>query len=66
MAKDNDNEQTEALTAVVRKLADQLAELNERVEKIERGLSQVAEKAQDAKGPEQLKKLVPLMKRLFP
>ena len=60
------DEQIEKLTAVIKKLADELAELNERVEKMETGLSLVAEKAQDAKTVEQLKKLVPLMKRLFP
>jgi prefoldin subunit 5 len=61
-----DNEQIEKLTAVVKKLADELSELNERVEEIENGLSQIAEKAQDAKSSEQWKKLVPLMTRLFP
>ena len=60
------DEQIEKLTAVIKKLADELAELNERVEKLETGLSLVAEKAQDAKTVEQWKKLVPLMKRLFP
>lgn len=63
---DKEKEQTEKLTAVIKKLADELAELNERVEKIENGLSQIAEKAQDAKTVEQWKKLVPIMKRHFP
>jgi hypothetical protein len=63
---DKEKEQTEKLTAVVKRLADELAELNERVEKIENGLSQIAEKAQDAKTVEQWKKLVPIMKRHFP
>jgi prefoldin subunit 5 len=63
---DKEKEQTDKLTAVIKRLADELAELNERVEKIENGLSQVAEKAQDAKTVEQWKKLVPIMKRHFP
>ena len=63
---DKEKEQTDKLTAVIKKLADELVELNERVEKIENGLSQVAEKAQDAKTVEQWKKLVPIMKRHFP
>ncbi len=63
---DKEKEQTEKLTAVIKRLADELAELNERVEKIENGLSLIAEKAQDAKTIEQWKKLVPIMKRHFP
>ena len=63
---DKEKEQTDKLTAVIKRLADELAELNERVGKIENGLSQIAEKAQDAKTVEQWKKLVPIMKRHFP
>jgi hypothetical protein len=66
MSAKEDKEQIERLTGAIRKLVEEFQELSERVENIENGLSQIAEKAQDAKTIEQWKKLVPIMKRHFP